>query len=152
MKKYCPERAINGYSCALACLVSVCKENNLQVKQNDLIEKYKKDYPAWDQAPGLLDDKQILCLAEKIGLASQEKSEIKEKPSKDFLQQQCKDPNTSGILIGTHKGGMHCYKFIETMDEDKFKLMNPSTYDQQEESHTWKELEAMDIKIIILKK
>jgi hypothetical protein len=48
------EPAINPHSCALACLVSICRHYGKSYTQTDLVENFTPKYPDWREKPGSL--------------------------------------------------------------------------------------------------
>jgi hypothetical protein len=150
--------AINQWSCALACIVSICDDKGIKVTQDSIIKDYKKDFPQWDTQPGVLNDEDLIKLADKLNLTSPNKSRIEKNFSEDYFREKYSEDDTVGILIGTHKfydsskkliENQHCLRLIRIVNDD-FYLMNPSIQ-PPEEKYKWKEIKSFDATAIILK-
>jgi hypothetical protein len=127
------ESAINQYSCALACLVSLARDNGVVTTQATLIKTYAPQITKWAKEPGLLNVVELfgflrVLLNTKRHIITDEK---------DVIIDLLKQPDTIGGFVITKKywdenGNLadynHC-KRITGFCGDGLELMNPKQGD-----------------------
>lgn len=157
-------RAINGNSCSVACVLSICYDSGVIVKQSEFDDiilnnfNYREHFPHWDKSEyfGVLNEKDIIKLAEVLSLVEPNSSKLIQKVSKECLAEYFNAETTLGVLILTKKDQnskpwQHCFKLAE-VNEDLFYLMNPSTRNIQIEKYNWDEISLFEPDCIVFEK
>jgi hypothetical protein len=135
------ESAINEHSCALACLVSLCRDCGVIVAQNDLITQYSSQISKWQASPGLLNLVELIgflrvLLGVRACIVSDDKAEI---------LQRLRDTDVVGGFVITkmywdENGNLsdynHCKRIIG-FSGDGIVLMNPKPHGQAD-TVAWK--------------
>jgi len=127
------ETAINSNSCALACIVSLCRDFAVfkNHTQAEFITRHQKDHPNWGAEPGGLTPYQFIAFARsyletKAHVIVQDPVwlwKYWQKPEKlggVFISQRQPTPDNQTISI------QHCWRILD-MHKDGAKLMNPKT-------------------------
>jgi len=123
------EPAVNAHSCALACLVSLCRDFGDPVSQQALIEHHKDDIDAWAERPGALTPYQFISLSRAyLGTKAHIWVEYREWILKYWNQPE----RIGGVIVSqcqpVENGGRmtidHCWRILEA-SKDGMRLMNP---------------------------
>lgn len=123
------EPAINENSCALACLVSICRSHGEIYTQDELIQQLTPIYKDWEEHPGALVLERIINLS--TSLLRTRKHTIttsKEKIIEHWQKAEC----LGGMLItglqykqdGSSIVRNHAWRLLECT-KDHIKIMNP---------------------------
>lgn len=121
-----PIAAINEHSCALACLAYLLAIYQNPVSQEDLIEKYRDEFPKWKNGDGILSRGDIINLAQLEGVpfrrffSSPSWAEVREAIGRN-------GGKTCGGFILTRKNPLnHCYFLIAEDPDKKIRIMRPN--------------------------
>lgn len=124
------EPAINAHSCALACLVSICRQYGKSYTQTDLIEKLTPKYPDWREKPGsLVLERLINFSCSFLGTRSHVVTTSKELIISNW---QTADRIGAVLITARQKDSLgkwvamnHAWRVLDC-EEDSLTLMNPA--------------------------
>lgn len=124
------EPAINPHACALACLVSICREYGKNYTQTDLIEQFTSKYPAWETKPGsLILERLINFSCSLLGTRSHVVT-----TSRELILKNWRDKDRLGAFLITSRqrdgsgkwvAMNHAWRVLDC-DEKSLTLMNPA--------------------------
>jgi hypothetical protein len=148
-------KAINDFSCSLACLESVLFDNGVKLAQHEIIQNYKREFWQWSPAPnytaqpGSLNDEDLKKMIELLGYVC----DVKKGPAEVFIKEELARKNVLGILIGVKKGVLgndnrHCYRV--GIIKGNLILMDPSS--GEIEPCEWNQILLRDATAFVIKK
>jgi hypothetical protein len=135
-------RASNNLSCSVACVLSICYDNGLLKKEVETDEQvinnhcFFQYFPHWNPdhwefLPGVLNDTDIIKLAELLNLVPNNKTIVITEVAEEHVKVKFAANTTIGILILTQidyscNPWQHCFKLVDIVENDYY-LLDPST-------------------------
>ena len=136
------ESALNEHSCALACLVSLCREYGANsISQKELIEGHKKDITEWNKEPGSLTPYQFISFSRSY---LKSKAHIWVEFPEWIIKYWTKKERIGGIIISQRQPVtqsqnriiQHSWRILD-VHEKGMKLMNPIVGKAEEKDVDW---------------
>lgn len=155
--------AFNEWSCVPACLESIANDSGIEITQEEMINKFKGNFPEWQKMPGAITENRLKFGAETFRLAKLIDIADKYKILADAkaVISELKDDNTVGIIMITekylHPNGqstdlIHARRIL-CAHKSVFLCMNPIRGGEGiYELHAWGSLDALQAQTICLKK
>jgi hypothetical protein len=123
--------AITPYSCALACVESILKDQGVDLSQQDMLERFSLSFPKWKDHAGLLVGEDYELLFELAGLPVTLSCPATFAETIDNVN----DPSVIGVILGTsrfwgdpsRKTLIDCWHALRILSADKHGVttMNP---------------------------
>lgn len=143
-------KAINEWSCALACVTSFLNDTGNPITQENIVGRFSCHFPEWKFRKGLMSQADILKLIElfdipiRYFLLTDDKEEFllqfnKYYPPKRYL---CS-------FLFTSKNGFHCRRF-RSLSADTADVMDISPTQSTTVPMTWDQIQAEDPKFLLL--
>jgi hypothetical protein len=137
------EPAVNDYSCALACLVSLCRSYGKFYTQENLIQQHLSQYNDWAERPGSMSLERLVNFS--IALLNT-KTHIITTSKSEALKYWSKSEGVGGLIItslqptfkGKQSSGSHAWRLLY-FDKNNMVLMNPMRPHAQIETMIWED-------------